>query len=112
MFRIYIILILYRIYKYSPAGVFIDVNYGHVYSPHSSHHDGSAMEKRFAATTRILDDMGFGCISLQAPEDGAPLDQMMALTHFLDMVSLELARLREVDPVGVPKISRLKRMLA
>ena len=39
------------------------------------------------------------------------LEEMLLLTHFLDMVSVDLAELRDVNPVSVEKIHELKHRL-
>jgi glucose/mannose-6-phosphate isomerase len=77
-----------------------------------SNFERAEMKERMNATTDILDDMGYDCVVLHAPEDGSSMEQMMALTHYLDTVSLDLAELNGVDPIEVPTISLLKEKLA
>ena len=43
---------------------------------------------------------------------GTKLQETMALTHYLDMVSVELAEMRGVDPVSVERIGELKSRLS
>ena len=40
------------------------------------------------------------------------LEEMLLLTHFLDMVSVDFADLRKVDPVSVEVIKDLKHRLS
>ena len=70
------------------------------------------MKKRMNVTTDILDEMGYDCVALHAPADGTSMEQMMALTHYLDTVSLDLAELNGVDPINVARIELLKQKLA
>jgi glucose/mannose-6-phosphate isomerase len=73
-----------------------------------SNHERMEIGKRMNATKDILDDLGYDCIVLRAPKGATQLGEMMALTHYLDMISLILAERNDIDPMTVPKIERLK----
>ena len=73
--------------------------------------ESPAIQKRFNVTSDIYQDMNLNPMNLKV--DGkTKLEEMLVLTHFLDMVSLELAELRNVDPVSVEKIKELKHRLS
>jgi glucose/mannose-6-phosphate isomerase len=69
------------------------------------------ISKRFEVTSKIYTSND--CISehLQFKSE-SKLEEILALTHYLDMVSLELAEFRKVDPVSVERIAQLKRYLS
>jgi glucose/mannose-6-phosphate isomerase len=59
----------------------------------------------------LYKDQGLNPISLSAAGNSRIVD-MLSMTHYLDMVSVELASLRGVDPLGVKRIASFKRALA
>ncbi|TFF92784.1 hypothetical protein EU546_07160, partial [Candidatus Thorarchaeota archaeon] len=67
------------------------------------------MSRRYEATRAVMSTER--SMKLTIPSENR-LDEMLSLTHYLDMVSLELALLHGVDPVGVDRISELKSRLA
>ena len=72
--------------------------------------ESPATHKRCDVTFDLYNEMGLSPMNLKI--DGKrKLEEMLLLTHFLDMVSLELAELRNVDPVSVEKIKELKHRL-
>ena len=75
-----------------------------------SRFESNKLAKRFEATYEIYHEMGLNPINLRV-KDNTRLEEMLILTHFLDMVSLELADIRNVDPVSVEKITELKHRL-
>jgi glucose/mannose-6-phosphate isomerase len=73
--------------------------------------ESKRISKRFEITSRIYssdkcisEHLQFSCES--------KLEEILAFTHYLDTVSLELAELRKVDPVSVERISQLKSYLS
>ncbi|MBE0527389.1 MAG: hypothetical protein IH631_10630, partial [Candidatus Thorarchaeota archaeon] len=58
----------------------------------------------------IYKEMGLNPVNLEVKEN-TRLEEMLILTHFLDMVSVELADIRNVDPVSVERIKELKHRL-
>ena len=54
--------------------------------------------------------MGLHPVNLQV-KGHSRLEEMLILTHFLDMVSVEFADIRKVDPVSVERIKDLKHRL-
>lgn len=76
-----------------------------------SHWDNKRVSKRFEATASIYSQNGCNPQQLKINSD-SKLEEMLALTHYLDMVSVELADLLDVDPVSVDRISQLKQILS
>ncbi len=68
------------------------------------------INRRFDVTYEMYHEMGLNPINLSASGD-TRLEEMLVLTHFLDMVSVDLAELRDVNPVSVEKIHELKHRL-
>ena len=73
--------------------------------------ESKRVSKRFEATARIYSSNG--CI----PEQlkflcNSKLEEVLAITHYVDMVSVELAELLNVDPVSVDRIAELKQILS
>ncbi len=69
------------------------------------------INRRFDVTYEMYHEMGLNPINLSASGD-TRLEEMLVLTHFLDMVSVELAELCDIDPVSVEKIKELKHRLS
>ena len=67
--------------------------------------------KRIDITYDLYKDMGLNPLVLKV-DDAEPLEEMLALTHYLDMVSVELAFLDKANPISVDRISELKRRMA
>ncbi|MHA1577135.1 MAG: bifunctional phosphoglucose/phosphomannose isomerase [Candidatus Thorarchaeota archaeon] len=65
------------------------------------------INRRFDVTYDLYVEMGLNPVNLFA-SGNTRLEEMLLLTHFLDMVSVELAELHDVDPVSVEKIKELK----
>jgi glucose/mannose-6-phosphate isomerase len=72
--------------------------------------ESRGISKRFEATSRIYSSNKCNSNHLKFQCE-SKLEEILALTHYLDMVSLELAKLRKVDPVSVDMITQLKREL-
>lgn len=66
--------------------------------------------QRFDLVSEIYEEEGFTPLSLSMKGD-SKLDEMLLMTFYLDMVSVELAGLLGVDPLVVDKISTLKNKL-
>ncbi len=69
------------------------------------------INRRFDVTYDMYLEMGLSPINLLASGD-TRLEEMLALTHFLDMISVELAELFSIDPVSVERIKELKHRLS
>ena len=69
------------------------------------------INRRFNVTYDLYLEMGLSPVNLFA-SGNTRLEEMILLTHFLDTVSVELAELHDVDPVGVDKIKELKHRLS
>jgi hypothetical protein len=61
-------------------------------------------------TTTLYEEEGYTPIRLSISSSNRT-EEMLALTFYLDLVSVELALIREVDPVSVERISKLKKSL-
>ncbi|MHA1246663.1 MAG: bifunctional phosphoglucose/phosphomannose isomerase [Candidatus Thorarchaeota archaeon] len=72
--------------------------------------DGRA-KKRAEATLRVIEDAGTVPIEIWGAGP-SPVVEALAVTFFCDYVSLELAEMRNVDPVTVHRISQLKKLMA
>ena len=68
------------------------------------------VSKRFDIVSEIYEEDGFIPIRLSMKSD-SKIEEMLLMTFYLDMVSIELAVLMGVDPLRVDKISRLKEEL-
>ena len=75
-----------------------------------SAYEDKKSKKRMDITTTIYEDEGYSPIRLSI-ESSNKLEEMLALTFYLDLVSVQLAQIRGVDPTSVERISRLKREL-
>jgi glucose/mannose-6-phosphate isomerase len=68
------------------------------------------LSKRFDIVSEIYEEEGFSPIRLSMKSD-SKVAVMLMMTFYLDMVSIELAKLRGFDPISVDKISKLKEEL-
>ncbi|MFX0108830.1 MAG: SIS domain-containing protein, partial [Candidatus Hodarchaeota archaeon] len=75
-----------------------------------SSHEDERTRKRFKITSDLLKEAGCEVINISL-ESGDTLMESLAFTYFLDLMSIELAELHQVDPVSVLRISELKRRL-
>ncbi len=75
-----------------------------------SNFESSEIERRFSVTFDLYHDMELSPLNLKA-NGNTKLEEMLLLTHFLDMVSVDLAELRDVNPISVEKIHELKHRL-
>jgi len=76
-----------------------------------SNFESSRIGKRLSVTFDLYNEMGLNPLNLKA--DGkTKLEEMLVLTHFLDMVSVEFAELRNMNPVSVERIKELKHRLS
>jgi glucose/mannose-6-phosphate isomerase len=65
------------------------------------------VSRRFDIVSEMYEEEGFSPIRLSMKSD-SDVTEMLMMTLYLDMVSIELAKLRGVDPLSVDKISKLK----
>ncbi len=72
--------------------------------------ESTKISRRTDVTYDIYSEMGLGPMNLVATGK-TQIEEMLLLTQFLDMVSVELAELYEIDPVSVEKIKELKHRL-
>ncbi|MHA2425466.1 MAG: bifunctional phosphoglucose/phosphomannose isomerase [Candidatus Thorarchaeota archaeon] len=75
-----------------------------------SAYEDERIESRLDITTTLYEEEGYSPIRLSIGSSNRT-EEMLALTLYLDLVSVELANIREVDPVSVDQISRLKKEL-
>jgi hypothetical protein len=68
------------------------------------------ISQRFEIVSEIYEEEGYTPIRISMKSDSR-IDEMLLMTFYLDMVSVELAVLRGVNPIAVEKISRLKEEL-
>lgn len=68
------------------------------------------VSKRFEIVSAMYEEVGFIPIRLSMKSD-SKIEEMLMMTFYLDMVSIELAVLMGVDPLRVDKISRVKEEL-
>ncbi len=73
--------------------------------------ESQRIKQRFDATQIIYSEQGCTPITVQLKAK-TTLEEALTLTHYLDMVSVELADIRSVDSTSVPRISRLKSILS
>ncbi len=71
----------------------------------------SAIRRRFDVTSEVLSGAGCESIHLRIRTDSL-LEESLAMTHFLDMTSVDLAERLGVDPLRVDRIAHLKKELA
>jgi glucose/mannose-6-phosphate isomerase len=72
-----------------------------------SSYEDPRMKKRIDITTSLYEEEGYSPVRLSM-ESSSEIEEMLALTYYLDLVSVELAQIRKVDPLSVERISRLK----
>jgi len=58
-------------------------------------------------TAELYEEEGYSPIRLSMGSSSL-IEEMLALTFYLDLVSVELAQIREVNAVSVDRIARLK----
>ena len=75
-----------------------------------SNFEEKRISQRFEIISEIYAEEGYTPLRLSMKSD-SKIDEMLLMTFYLDIVSLELAILRGVDPNAVDKISRLKEEL-
>jgi glucose/mannose-6-phosphate isomerase len=75
-----------------------------------SSYEDDRINKRMDITTSLYEEDGYSPIRLSIGSSSM-IEEMLALTFYLDLVSVELAYIREVDPVSVERISKLKEEL-
>ena len=73
--------------------------------------ESKELRKRFDATYDIYREMSLEPMNLKVT-GRTKLEEMLLLTHLLDMVSVELSYLHKVDPVSVDVIQDLKHRLS
>jgi glucose/mannose-6-phosphate isomerase len=73
--------------------------------------ENQRISKRFEASASIYSSNGCTPQQIRFTCDSR-LEEMLALTHYFDMVSVELAEILRVDPVSVDRITQLKQMLS
>ncbi|RDE13597.1 MAG: bifunctional phosphoglucose/phosphomannose isomerase [Candidatus Thorarchaeota archaeon] len=71
----------------------------------------STIKRRFDVTSEVLSEAGCESIHLRI-STVSPLEESLAMTHYLDMTSVELADSLGIDPLKIDRIAHLKRKLA
>ena len=72
-----------------------------------SSYEDERIRKRIDITKSLYEEEGYSPVSLSI-DSSSELEEMLAFTYYLDLVSVELAQIRGVDPLSVERISRLK----
>jgi hypothetical protein len=72
-----------------------------------SSYEGERIKQRMDITTSLYEEEGYSPIRLSMKSSNKT-EEMLALTFYLDLVSVELAQVREVNPLSVEKIAKLK----
>jgi len=75
-----------------------------------SAYEGTQTRKRFKATSKILEREGIEVESISFSCE-SKLEEVLAITQYLDRLSVNLADIRGVNPMDVPQISLLKAIL-
>ncbi|MGY5855758.1 MAG: bifunctional phosphoglucose/phosphomannose isomerase [Candidatus Thorarchaeota archaeon] len=75
-----------------------------------SNFEDDRMKQRFDITAQIYEDEGFAPLKLGI-KSNSRIEEMLMMTYYLDMVSVELAELRGVNPISVDRIMKLKSSL-
>ncbi|KXH77173.1 MAG: hypothetical protein AM326_05530 [Candidatus Thorarchaeota archaeon SMTZ-45] len=75
-----------------------------------SSYEDIKIKKRMNITARLYKEEGYSPVSLSI-EGSNKVEEMLAFTFYLDLVSVELAKIREVNPLTVEQISKLKNEL-
>ena len=70
-------------------------------------YEGEKVKQRMDITTTLYEEEGYSPIRLSIGSSNK-IEEMLALTYYLDLVSVELAHIRGVNPLSVEKIARLK----
>ena len=68
------------------------------------------VSRRFDIVSEMYEEEGFSPIRLSM-KSNSKLTEMLVMTLYLDLVSIELAKLRGIDPLSIDKISKLKNEL-
>ncbi|MHA1907910.1 MAG: bifunctional phosphoglucose/phosphomannose isomerase [Candidatus Thorarchaeota archaeon] len=76
-----------------------------------SDYENPRVSARFNATSEIYEDEGAKPIHLWHPKN-TKIEELLIHTFYLDLVSVELAKLTGADSVSVERIERLKRSLS
>jgi glucose/mannose-6-phosphate isomerase len=76
-----------------------------------SGYESTRIARRLDITYDLYQEMDLSPVKIQ-PQGHSILEEMMTLTHYLDSISVELAHLRNVNPVSVEKIQDLKHRLS
>ncbi len=76
-----------------------------------SAYEDERIKKRMNITTSLYGEEGYSSVRLSTSSSSV-LEEMLALTLYLDLVSVELAQIRKVDAASNDRISRLKNDLA
>lgn len=74
-------------------------------------HELSRIEKRLAVTYDLYNELKLNPLTIKMGSQSV-IEEMLALTHYLDMVSVELAEIKGVNPITADRISDLKQRLA
>ncbi len=69
------------------------------------------LSRRIDATTTIYEEALGECIHLRF-DASSEIEEMLQMTYYIDLLSLELATLHSADPVPVERILRLKDILS
>jgi len=73
--------------------------------------ESASMSKRFDVTKELYEEEEVEVIEIRIKLDDK-VAEALSFTHFFDEVSFQLALLNDVDAVGVPTISRLKKKMS
>ncbi len=75
--------------------------------------EGEAVQvkRQLDAVVDLCNDLNMNPVSLKA-SGSSIVEKMLILTHYLDMLSVELAELQGVDALGVERITELKKRTA
>jgi glucose/mannose-6-phosphate isomerase len=76
-----------------------------------SRNEDAQIKRKIDAILSIYSDMGLNTIVLNATGK-TKIENMLTLTHYVDMVSVELADINGVDALSVRRIGELKKKLA
>lgn len=69
------------------------------------------IKRRIETTFNIYEKMNVQSLKLQIDCEST-IEEMLSMTHYLDMVSVELAEIKGVNPVSVDRITDLKQRLS
>lgn len=68
------------------------------------------IQKRMNITAELYEEEGYSPVRLSI-RNSSKLEEMLALTLYLDLVSVEFAQIRKVDPLSIERIIKLKNEL-